>query len=120
MEQVGLGARAVVVGRRALDAGLGQRPQQRQDRRHARAAADEQQPAGRTRPQREDAVGPGDLQLVAGLDRAVAEQAGEAAARVELDHELELARLGGECWPSRTSGARRRGRGSGCRRTGPA
>ena len=94
VEQVGLGARAVVVGRLAVAARLGQRPQQREDRRHAGAAADEQQPAGGAGSKREDPVGPGDRQLVAGLDGAVGQQAGEAPARVELDHELELAGVG--------------------------
>ena len=48
LEEVGLGAGAVVVGRLALGLSVScMRAQQREDRRHAGAAADEQQPARR-------------------------------------------------------------------------
>ena len=56
-------------------------------------------------------TGPCDVELVADREPvAVVQQPGEAAARVELDHELEAGRRSGR-WPSRTSGARPRSPG---------
>ncbi len=94
LEQVGLGARAVVEGRRSVRALLGHRAQQGHHRRHAGPAGDEDEPPGGGVAQREDAVGALARQLVADLDAvAVGQQAGEVPALVELDHELQAVGL---------------------------
>src|SRR6202042_719247 len=64
VEQILGPAGPVVIDRRTGAALLGERAQQRQDRRHARAAADEQQRTVGVRAQREQPIRAGHLELV--------------------------------------------------------
>ena len=86
--EVRFAAGAVVVGRLPVDAALGHRPQQRQDRRHPGPAADEDQVLARVVPEGEHPERAGHPEPVADRDIGVQEP-GEQPVGVDLDDELQ-------------------------------
>ena len=82
-----------VDGAAPVDPALGHRAQQRQDGGHPRAAADEDQVGVVSLPQGEHPVGAGDLDLVPGRQTLLRQQTRELAVGIDLDHELQLARV---------------------------
>src|SRR5207342_162948 len=81
---------SVVVGGLTADASLDQRPQQAEDRRHAGAAADEDQVAVAALAEGEDTEWAGDVEPVADGQPGV-QKVREQPVRIDPDHELELA-----------------------------
>ena len=104
-EQVLLGPRAVEEADRALAALAGELAQQREDRRHPRAARDHQDRV-LVLASAQAAVRTGEAELVTGLDLTV-EHAREAAAGIALDDQLDPVLAGKVGHRERTPGAAR-------------